>query len=102
MTNLASGYFLHLSLFSVVADKRLIQLLKKLLLPWYPKNKVGQSPGSVESADFNNDKFNDLAVTSETTAVLLILLGNGKGGLLKQKTHLFCRVNSQWHFRKRF
>jgi hypothetical protein len=40
---------------------------------------VGHSPGSVEVADFNNDKFPDLAVTSETDSSVTILLGNGKG-----------------------
>jgi hypothetical protein len=41
--------------------------------------KVGNSPGSVEIADFNNDKFKDLAVTSETDSCVTILLGNDKG-----------------------
>ena len=44
------------------------------------KIKVGNSPGSVEVADFNNDKFPDLAITSETDSSVTILLGNGKGG----------------------
>ena len=44
------------------------------------KIKVGKSPGSVEVADFNNDKFPDLAVTSETDSSVTVLLGNGKGG----------------------
>jgi hypothetical protein len=44
------------------------------------KIKVGRSPGSVEVADFNHDKFPDLAVTSETDSSVTILLGNGKGG----------------------
>ena len=44
------------------------------------KIKVGNAPGSVETADFNNDKFPDLAVTSETDSSVIILLGNGKGG----------------------
>ena len=44
------------------------------------KIKVGKSPGSVEAADFNNDKFPDLAVTSETDSSVTVLLGNGKGG----------------------
>jgi hypothetical protein len=34
----------------------------------------------VEAADFNNDKFPDLAVTSETDSSVTVLLGNGKGG----------------------
>lgn len=41
--------------------------------------KVGRSPGSVEAGDFNNDKFTDLAVASETDSSVTILLGNGKG-----------------------
>lgn len=41
--------------------------------------KVGRSPGSVEAGDFNNDKFVDLAVSSETDSTVTILLGNGKG-----------------------
>jgi hypothetical protein len=43
------------------------------------KIKVGNNPGSVEIADFNNDNFPDLAVTSETDSSVTILLGNGKG-----------------------
>ena len=43
------------------------------------KIKVGRSPGSVEVADFNHDKFPDLAVTSETDSGVTVLLGNGKG-----------------------
>jgi hypothetical protein len=43
------------------------------------KIKVGKSPGSVEIADFNKDKFPDLAVTSETDSSVTILLGRGKG-----------------------
>jgi FG-GAP-like repeat len=42
--------------------------------------KVGKSPGSVEVADFNHDKFPDLAVTSELDSSVTVLLGNGKGG----------------------
>jgi hypothetical protein len=41
--------------------------------------KVGNSPGSVEIADFNKDKLPDLAVTSEADSSVTILLGNGKG-----------------------
>jgi hypothetical protein len=41
--------------------------------------KVGGSPGSVEATDFNNDRFIDLAVASETDSSVTILLGNGKG-----------------------
>ena len=41
--------------------------------------KTGNAPGSVEIADFNNDGFADLAVTSETDSSVTILLGNGKG-----------------------
>ena len=40
---------------------------------------VGNSPGSIESADFNNDKFPDLAITSETDSSVTVLLGDGKG-----------------------
>src|SRR4030095_11060278 len=47
--------------------------------------KVGRSPGSVEAADFNNDKFIDLAVTSETDSSVTILLGNGKGSFKEVK-----------------
>jgi len=47
--------------------------------------KVGRSPGSVEAADFNNDKFIDLAVTSETDSSVTILLGNGKGSFKEAK-----------------
>ena len=41
--------------------------------------KVGKSPGSVETADFNHDKFPDIAVASESDSSVTILLGNGKG-----------------------
>ena len=43
------------------------------------KIKVGNAPGSIEIADFNNDKFADLAIASETDSSITILLGNGKG-----------------------
>ena len=43
------------------------------------KIKVGNAPGSIEIADFNNDKFADFAITSETDSSITILLGNGKG-----------------------
>ena len=46
------------------------------------KIKVGNSPGSVETSDFNNDGFPDLAVTSETDSSVTILLGNGKGDFI--------------------
>jgi len=49
------------------------------------KIKVGKSPGSVEAADFNNDKFTDLAITSETDSSVTVLLGNGKGGFTEAK-----------------
>jgi hypothetical protein len=45
--------------------------------------KVGNNPGSVEIADFNNDNFPDLAVTSETDSSVTILLGNGKGAFAR-------------------
>ena len=41
--------------------------------------KVGKNPGSVEIADFNHDKFPDIAVASESDSSVTILLGNGKG-----------------------
>ncbi len=44
--------------------------------------EVGHSPGSVEVADFNNDKFRDLAITSETDSSVTILLGDGKNGFI--------------------
>lgn len=53
------------------------------------KIKVGKSPGSVETADFNNDKFPDLAVTSETDSSVTILLGNGKGGFTEAESSPF-------------
>lgn len=43
---------------------------------------VGNAPGSVEIADFNNDKLPDLAVTSETDSSVTILLGNGNGNFM--------------------
>ena len=51
--------------------------------------KVGNSPGSVEVADFNNDKFPDLAITSETDSSVTILLGNGKGGFTQSDNSPF-------------
>ena len=51
--------------------------------------KVGRSPGSVEAADFNNDSFIDLAVTSETDSSVTILLGNGKGSFTKAEGSTF-------------
>lgn len=44
------------------------------------KIKVGNAPGSVEIADFNNDNIPDLSVTSETDSSVTILLGDGKEG----------------------
>jgi hypothetical protein len=41
--------------------------------------KVGRSPGSIEAADFNNDTFADLVITSEIDSSATILLGTGKG-----------------------
>ena len=41
--------------------------------------QVGNNPGSVEIADFNHDKFTDIAVASESDSSVTILLGNGKG-----------------------
>ena len=51
--------------------------------------KVGESPGSVEAADFNKDSFIDLAVTSETDSSVLILLGNGQGSFTAAKVSSF-------------
>jgi hypothetical protein len=51
--------------------------------------KVGNSPGSVEVADFNNDKIPDIAVTSETDSSVTVLLGNGKDGFTKAYDSLF-------------
>lgn len=52
--------------------------------------KVGNSPGSVEVADFNNDKLLDLSVASETDSSVTILLGNGKGSFIPSgKTPFF-------------
>ena len=53
------------------------------------KIRVGKSPGSVETADINNDKFSDLAVTSETDSGVTILLGNGKGGFTEAESSPF-------------
>jgi hypothetical protein len=53
------------------------------------KIKVGKSPGSVEAADFNKDKFPDLAVTSETDSSVTILLGDGKGGFIEAESSPF-------------
>src|SRR6476660_2997811 len=41
--------------------------------------KVGKAPGSIEVADFNNDKLPDLAITSEADTNVTILLGMDKG-----------------------
>ncbi|HTF05532.1 MAG TPA: VCBS repeat-containing protein [Bacteroidia bacterium] len=51
--------------------------------------KVGNAPGSVEVADFNNDRFVDLAVTSETDSSVTILLGNGKGNFTEAERSPF-------------
>ena len=53
------------------------------------KIKVGQSPGSVEAADFNQDHFLDLAITSETDSSVTVLLNNGSGGFTKAKNSPF-------------
>jgi hypothetical protein len=47
--------------------------------------KVGGSPGSVETADFNNDGFPDLVVASETDSSVTVLLGDGRGGFAGAK-----------------
>ena len=44
---------------------------------------VGNSPGSVEVADFNHDNFPDLVITSETDSSVTVLLGNGKGKFME-------------------
>lgn len=43
------------------------------------KIKVGKAPGSIEVADFNNDKIPDLAIASESDSNVTILLGKGDG-----------------------
>ena len=43
------------------------------------------SPGSVEIADFNNDKLPDIAITSETDSNVTILLGDGNGKFTEAK-----------------
>lgn len=53
------------------------------------KIKVANSPGSIEAADFNNDKFIDLAITSETDSCVTILLGNNKGSFSASKNSPF-------------
>jgi hypothetical protein len=53
------------------------------------KIKVCRSPGSVEVADFNHDKFADLAITSETDSSVTVLLGNGNGGFTKTENSPF-------------
>ncbi len=47
------------------------------------KNKVGQSQGSVEAADFDNNKLVDLEVRRESNVT--ILLSNGKSGFTEAK-----------------
>jgi FG-GAP-like repeat len=56
--------------------------------------KVGKSPGSVEVADFNNDKIPDLAVTSETDSSVTILLGKGNGKFIEAKGSPFFAGNA--------
>lgn len=51
--------------------------------------KVGKSPGSVEAANFNNDNFPDLAVTSELDSSVTVLLGNGKGSFAEVESSPF-------------
>ncbi len=51
--------------------------------------KVGNSPGSVESGDFNNDNIPDLVITSETDSSVTFLLGNGKGGFSEAQNARF-------------
>ncbi len=53
------------------------------------KIKTGNSPGSVETADFNNDNIPDLAVTSETDSTVTILLGKGDGSFTEAKNSPF-------------
>lgn len=43
------------------------------------------SPGSVEIADFNNDKLPDIAATSETDSNVTVLLGDGNGSFTEAK-----------------
>src|SRR6476646_4733102 len=47
--------------------------------------KTGRTPGSVEIADFNNDKIPDLAVSNESDSNVTILLGKGKGEFTEAK-----------------
>ena len=60
-----------------------------VISPGTIKINVGKSPGSVEASDFNNDKFTDLAVTSETDSSVTVLLGNGKGGFIEAESSPF-------------
>jgi hypothetical protein len=50
---------------------------------------VGNSPGSVEIGDLNNDNFPDLAITSETDSSVTILLGDGKQNFVEAKASPF-------------
>jgi FG-GAP-like repeat len=56
--------------------------------------QVGKSPGSVEAADFNNDKIPDLAITSETDSSVTILLGKGNGTFTEAKGSPFFAGNA--------
>jgi uncharacterized protein (TIGR03437 family) len=47
---------------------------------------VSGAPISIASADFNNDGKVDLAVAAESTSEILILLGDGAGGLQARST----------------
>ncbi len=58
------------------------------------KITVGNSPGSVEAADFNNDNFADLVITSETDSSVTVLLGDGKGKFKEVQDHLFLPARS--------
>lgn len=73
--------------FYVLSSGLLVSLISAPDIPRSPHHtasdiiriKVGQRPGSVEIADFNHDKFPDIAVASESDSTVTILLGNGKG-----------------------
>jgi hypothetical protein len=76
-------------LFSSCGETNNLYFQNNYASPEIIKLKVGNSPGSVETADFNNDQFPDLAVTSETDSSVTILLGNGKGGFTEVENSPF-------------
>lgn len=65
-------------------DKLLVHLGKEERLFTDPSLiLVGQSPRSVVKGDFDNDGYNDLAVTSFLSGTLSLLLGRGDGSFAK-------------------